>query len=126
MSNFINSDIIFWSLDFDGDGDSYIHHNIDNVLNAIRDFADSEMTQFDDDEEKKNLIVDKILEDCLGVIDGSGPNPNIILCISKKMISIRRMTFDRHNIIHKILSEVYPIVDEHLKKRIDMVFQHSN
>lgn len=126
MSKFADCDIIFWSLDFDGDGDSYIHHNIDNVLSAVQEFADIEMTQFDDDAEKKNLIIDKILEDCLDVIDGSGPNPNVILSINKKMISIRRLTLDRHNIIHRILSEVHPIVDDQLKKRIDAVFQHSS
>ena len=126
MSNFINSDIVFWSLDFDGDGDSYIHHNIDNVLGAIRDFADIEMAQFDDDSDKKNDVVNKIIENCLSAMDGSGPNPNVILSISNKMIAIRRLTFDRYNVIHKILSEVYPIVDDQLKRKIEIVFQHSN
>jgi hypothetical protein len=126
MSKFINSDIVFWSLDFDGDGYSYIHHKVDNVLNAIKEFADIEMAQFDDDEDNKNKIISKILEDCLGVIDGSGPSSNVILVISNKMISVRRMTFDKHNVIHKILSEVYSVVDEPLQKRIESVFQHSS
>lgn len=124
MPNFKDSDIVFWTVSFDADGFSYVHHKLESALNAVRDFTENGLLELDD--ETRDAITNRVLDACVGNIDASGKLPFIELSIDNKIIHVRRLVLDKHNLIHKIVSDLYPIADDLNKKRIESLFQHSS
>jgi len=126
MTKFINSDIILWIINFDQDDFSYIHYRIESALDAIKLFIENGLVDVEDNTTKQDAI-DKILDACANNICKSNETPYVTLTIGDdKLIHIRRIVLDKHNIINRILTDVYSIVDDFNRKRIESVFQQSS
>lgn len=124
MDKFKDSEIILWIVNFDNDVFSYIHHKMELTLNTIRDFTEDQLHSLDD--EDKNTVTNKVLDHCVGNIDGSGPNQHVELTISGNKLNVKRLVLDKHNIIHKIICDLYPLANELNKQRIESLFQQSS
>lgn len=121
MTEFKELPLIFWQVSFDSDSDSYFYHKIEQIIDAVSNFIDINLS----DCEEKQFATDYVVSTMLEIADDNNPQ-HAVMTIGDKILHVKRISLDKYTTIHKILCDAYDQVDDNLKKRISNLYQHSN
>ena len=110
--------IVLWEVLFDNDPESYTYLSVDKAIQAVRTFADIHI----DDHPQKKDIIEKIMSGIEPRVTNKSAEGRAMVMIGDANVTIRRITIDSLNPIHKVLIRAHSQVDDDTREAIASLF----